>query len=712
MVEQVESLRDFEDSGSDPSQARWKAELKVARDYYKDYLDKCRKIIKSYRDDRDKNEGVVTDLRRVNLLWSNTQTLKPAVLAKKPKAVVTRRNNDSDAISLIASQTLERCIDYVIDDDDFDYSLFQARDDYLLLSRGLVWPVFTADVDEATQTASNENVLCDYVLYSDFLQSPARSETEVRWKARKHYLNRDQLVERFGEEIGNAIPLTYTDEAAKKSVKEDHDLELFKQAEIWEIWCITDKKIYWICESYDQVCDTKDDYLGLTKFFPCPRPAYGVMTNNTLVPVPEYDLYRDQARAIDEYETRIQSLRDAMRVRGFYNSEFEDLQRLYNEAGENDLIPVNDWGAFQGKGGTEGNIVFAPLKEIVAAVIELTNAIEQEKQRIYEITGISDIIRGATNPKETATAQQLKGQFGNLRLEDKRREINRFAKGVIETIGEIISEHYSTKTIMEMAGLQVVPMPPAMADPMGQPAPRPPLVYPKVYEDEWLKAAELLRNDLLRKFRIEIETDSTIVADEQSEKEAASEMIMAVGGLLQQSLPVVTAAPPLIPVISEILLWSLRKFRVGRSLEGVVEQAAEQMGAMALAPPQNPEMTRVENDAKAKEKEQELKRYEIDKGAETSREIETMRGKNNLANTKLGQVNQLTTDVDEEGNEIPSQLMQQLGQVAMGQQQMMQVMMQLLQVMAAPRKTTLIRDETQTATGAISEIVMPNQQVH
>ena len=61
------------------------------------------------------------------------------------------------------------------------------------------------------------------------------------------------------------------------------------------------------------------------------------------------------------------------------------------------------------KNGLKGAIDIVDLTPIANAPNQSYQAMAQVKQQIYDITGISDIIRGQTNASETATAQQLKG---------------------------------------------------------------------------------------------------------------------------------------------------------------------------------------------------------------------------------------------------------------------------------------------------------------
>jgi hypothetical protein len=67
----------------------------------------------------------------------------------------------------------------------------------------------------------------------------------------------------------------------------------------FEGWDKTKKEAVWFSKSLKDFIDRKDDPLGLEGFFPCPRPVYATLTNDKLVPVPDYTLYQDQANDLD-----------------------------------------------------------------------------------------------------------------------------------------------------------------------------------------------------------------------------------------------------------------------------------------------------------------------------------------------------------------------------------------------------------------------------
>jgi len=119
---------------------KWNAELKLAKREDEKFIERGDKIVKRYRDDR---AGWATSGKRFNILWSNIQTMIPALYGKTPRAEVARRWKDSDPVGRTASVILERCLQYEIDHyGDFDSSIRLAITDRLLPGRGVTWVRF------------------------------------------------------------------------------------------------------------------------------------------------------------------------------------------------------------------------------------------------------------------------------------------------------------------------------------------------------------------------------------------------------------------------------------------------------------------------------------------------------------------------------------------------------------------------------------------
>ena len=137
------------------------------------------------------------------------------------------------------------------------------------------------------------------------------------------------------------------------------NVDSLKKAKVWEIWSKPERKVYWRAEQFPQNLDEKDDPLQLEGFFPCPKPVYATLTSDTLIPVPDYTEYQDQARELDELTQRISMLTKACKVVGCMTPVRQRLSACLRRV-DNTLIPVDTWAAFAEKGGTVGAVQFLP----------------------------------------------------------------------------------------------------------------------------------------------------------------------------------------------------------------------------------------------------------------------------------------------------------------------------------------------------------------
>lgn len=503
-----------------------------------------------------------------------------------------------------------------------------------------------------------ESTPVDFVPWPDFLTFPVRARVwrEVTAVAKRVYMSRGQLINRFGKEIGKAIPLR-KDERGDRSISTTMHLPDEDKAQIYEIWSKEDTTVYWVAEGYRYLCDRKDDPLELENFFPVPRPLYANPTNNTLVPVPDYIQYQDQAIQIDELTQRLAMLTKGCKWAGLYNAAAKDVQRLFNEAVENQLIPVDDWAAFAEKGGVEGNMSLLPVKDYMGIINELTQVKAQQIQEMDRLTGITDVMRGTTDARETLGGQRLKSNSTGTRLTRRQNEVARFARDTVRIMADIMANHFSPQSLIEVSGAlyeeglgpddmpplsmlqssssgpppqggkppgppgappdaaaptpphpapaggpsqmapesppqepgsNVVPfkppqppqgMPPGGPQmPMGAlPPPIPPELLAKLTAIQRIaKAIQLLRDEKTRGFRIDIEVDSTIFADQAQEKDDRNAFILATTQFLEKSMLLGSQMPEAIPLLGKLLQFGVRGHRVGRDLEVAIEEFTDQ----------------------------------------------------------------------------------------------------------------------------------------
>ncbi|HAU29880.1 MAG TPA: hypothetical protein DCW68_07240 [Rhodospirillaceae bacterium] len=539
--------------------AFWRAELELARNDRKEWLDKTRQVIDRYRDER---EGSARAERRLNVLWSNTETLKSALFARPGKPDVRRRwsANADDEMFRDMATVLERALAYGQDRHDPFLPVSSAVLDMLLSGRGVVRVGYDVVLGEETDAAGvvrevlvDQEVREEYVHYADFLHAPARKWDEVRWVAFRHLMTRDALAARFGE-AGFEVPLGHSI-AQESSPRKGEVPEGFRRAELWEIWDADSRMRLWFCEGMDRLLAREEDPLGLDGFFPCPEPLCGpVRTNDTLMPVPEFCIYQDQADELDRLTMRIHRLVDALRRRGVYDAQFKNELASLALAEDNRFIPVDAYAALREAGGLSG--VFAseditPIAQVIASLYQQRQALIQQ---IYEVTGISDIVRGATDPRETATAQRIKGQYGSLRLRMRQDAVIRFVRDLVRLKAEIVAEHFEPGILTAMTGL------PVSAD--------------------MLLA---LRRDSLRNYRIDVETDSTVFEDTESEKAQRMQFVQAITSFGEKWIPAMQRMPEIAPLAIALLGFSVRAFKAGSGLEDTITRVMNDLADKARA---------------------------------------------------------------------------------------------------------------------------------
>ena len=581
----------------------WHDQIETAIKIFDKWEKRGLKVVKRYRDERD---AIEMPRMKFNILWSNIQVLFPALYGRQAKPEVSRRYMDQDPVGRLASTMLERVMEYETTQfGDFDSAMSGAVQDRLLPGRGTAWiryePVIVNDrpevdgeqdesqvyntVEDPTERIDAAHSPIDYVYWSDFLHSPARTWDEVWWVARAVYMTKEEGVERFGDVFKNvSLTSSNTDMDGKNplTAKMTYD----KKAMVYEIWNKRTAKVCWIAKGYPQALDERDDPLELEEFFPCPKPLMATTTTGTMIPVPDYCEYEDQAQELDNLTQRIYLLTKACKAVGVFNAEFKELSRMFSEGVDNKLFPVTGWAAMSEKGGLKGAIDMMDTSQIIVTLRELYAAREQVKQSIYEIMGISDILRGSSKAQETLGAQQLKANFGSLRLKSSQGDVARFATDIFKLKAQVICKFYPPELIVQMSGV--------MNTPDGQ-------------DPQMLQAAlQMLSNSTVRDFHIAVEADSLAQIDEQAEKQGAQEAIQAIGLFLREAIPMIAQAPETLPMASEMLLFLVRRFRAGRGLESAVERAMKALQdradqAKQQPPQQNPEMLQMQADQQAEQ---------------------------------------------------------------------------------------------------------------
>jgi hypothetical protein len=544
------------------------------------WRDSADKVVNRYLDRRD--DGLSENLtHKYNIFWANTQILKSAMYATKPSPRVTRQYGDAkDDVARTAALILERMLKFGLNDDASDmHNAFQAAvEDRLIPGLGQVWLRYDVEVEDYTvpavlspldpmqvlvpeQQASRiveEEVETEYVPWRDFIFERVRTWDEVTWVAKRSWMAKAAFKKRFGDDKYKEL------REASTSGSDYHTSQMPRgfrkgRVEVFEVWCKDSKKVYWLSKALEEFLDEKDDPLQLDDFFPCPRPLLATHTTNDFLPRPDYVLAQDQYEELDTLNQRIYLLTKAMRVVGAYDATMPELGKMITGS-ESNMIPVDQWAVFAEKGGSKGAVDWFPIDQ-VATVLEKLIALRQSViGQIYELTSISDIMRGATNPRETAKAQSLKAQYSSVRLQLAQQAVGQFVRHAMRIKSEIIARHFQPETIAKQSQIMFTE-----SAQFAQPA------------------IELLKDYEASQYRVEVSEESLSITDYTAEQELRQSYLIAVGQFLSQAAPIVQGMPGAMPYLLRILQWTTASFKGSNDIEAVLDEA---IAAATQAPPQ------------------------------------------------------------------------------------------------------------------------------
>lgn len=558
----------------------WLAEINAAQKREKDYRKDGQRVLDIYA-------GKKVEQTPFNIIYSNTETLLPAVYSQVPRPVVQRRFKDEDPIGKAAAQASTRLLEFLLDTnidgyESFDDGMRRAALDALLPGRGVTQVKYDAEVVDGEMTYKASELVCtDSKEWNKVLIGYAKKWSEVPWVAFELQLDKKEAKKQFGA-VADKLKYTSQNQDADgdddtPTAEERHEGEK-KTVCVWQIWDKDGgKKIRYLCPEYkDDFLKVEDDPLQLTGFYNFPRPLQFVEKND-LLPVALYALYENQAKELNDISRRINLLVRAIKAKAIYAGSLgDDVKRLV-EANDNELVAADNESALAAEKGLQNAIWFWPVEKLIIVLRELMGAREQCKQVIYEITGISDILRGSTVASETATAQKIKSQWGSLRLKRIQKEVQRYARDLLRIMLEIAATKFSEETWAQMTGLpfsttaqlQQAQMLVSIAQATGQ-QPEPQTLQ-VLNSPAWPQVLEVLRNDLQRAYRVDIETNSTVEVEATEDKEMMGEAMAAVGQALNGLTPLVTAGTLPFEAAQAMLLTIMRRFRFGPEIEDMIK---------------------------------------------------------------------------------------------------------------------------------------------
>lgn len=535
-----------------------------------------------------------------NILYSNVETIVPAVYNSTPVPDIRARDlrmgrpELKDDPSVVASRDVasivERTLTVMLDQYDFDLCVEMAVKDGQIGGRGVTRVRYEPKVvDDAVAWQAT---YCETVTWSEFRRGPGRRWSEVPFIAFRHYMTRDQLVA-LSEKNGGKVPLSHSMKLEEKDASRGPEAEVFKRALVWEIWDKQKREVVFISPSFtEEPIVTLGDDLKLRDFYPIPRPLQDVNRPDDLTPICPLEQYKEQAKELDEISKRILRLTRAVKARGIYDSSMRSAFSAMADIDDGELAPSDQSLAVGSIGGLDKAIWFMPIEAIVAALVQLVAQRESIKQTIYEIIGISDILRGQVDPREKAAQSNLKAQWGASRLHTRQKDTARYARDLIRMMAEIIANHFTPQVLQVIAAMPVTP-----------------------------EHIAMMRSDGLMSFRVDIETDSTIQADTQRTQQNAGQFVQGFGTFIQALGPAVEAGVMPLDVAADLLKSFARSFKLGKQAEDALERLGQQAAAQSGQPKQDPAAMKAQAEIGIKTQEAQMKQQLAQHDAQIKQQI-------------------------------------------------------------------------------------------
>ena len=577
--------------------------------YWKGQIDSAKQAFKKYFHDAETCQDEYTAKEKnYNIFYSNVQTLDANLCINNPKPDIQRRFLKKIDGDLLRSNTyaevariLSGAVEYVTDVSCVNHTIKQDVHAADVVGRGVAWLEYNPTIatnELGEEYIADRDIKVKSLSYNEYLCSSAECEADVWWKARRHLLSRKDIYNRFGYSTDDS-------ELQYKPDTEDNDT-ILKRGEVWEIWDKNDKKRIFILMTHKnhELLEVADDPYRLECFFPCDELCY-IRENNSIVPVPEYMIYEKQAKLVEVIEKKIAQVQDAIKYVVVAGSQDKSVAATITAARHGDVVTIQSNDA---PGGVASMLTTVPFGDAVNMIDSLEALKERTKQNIYDITGISDLMRGTSDPRETAKAQQIKGLFGSLRFQDRQMAVQEHRKRIYRIIAEIVAEHYDPETLAEMtctylptdAEKQTKELEIKQLEATGQEVPQDTLdAYNSIVnQPTWDAVMGILRSDRLRNYTVDVETTATAFDDHEQQQEAIDHLTQTYINMAQLAE---SLSPELIKGFIPIIRMNIANCKlssaISRQLEEALDAAYKSVEQESKQPPQpTPEQERLNAD--------------------------------------------------------------------------------------------------------------------
>lgn len=600
------------------------ADATKAKEVWQKIADKSWDEIKKKRQDSRLWSITPNNLRqraRYPAWFSIFNIRKPLILARIGIPIGKDTTQDgSDNVGATAAMCLERLAKSLAKTFDYFDTLSYARDDYLATDFGAVRAYYERDeikqevkeylqvqkgdngqaiftrgngeiIDdtntkfeilqddegffiehEETVDVEQERVCLEHVLYKHLYVDPdVRAWSRVRRIGFDVFFSEPEFIEVFGMAAFSKLPKG--DDGGENGQPENTaKRQLIRVVEYWDWY---EKRCYWLPwegtdfvepktyytpdndEDYAADLDTRNGLYDLEKFFPMPKPLLTNQPTDEFWPVPEYHQLIDIINDIHNIFSRMFVVTKAIRARLLFDNNIDGLQAALNEAAEADAIGIPNLGQLlSGIGGNLSRVVqYIPVDQLINGLGQLYTALEQRLNSIYKLTGTSDLLQGliTDTTDRTLGERQMTEKYALNQIAERQRKMQEFVRDCYQLMTEIALKNFKD------ASLDQYIMPQTM---------------PEAHQQNYRAALGLLKENNKR-FRIDLETDSTIALNEDYDKKMRIELVNALTSAIEKTANIALNSPALVEVELHALKFLIQGMRQGKMFQAEITQAID-----------------------------------------------------------------------------------------------------------------------------------------
>lgn len=446
----------------------------------------------------------------------------------------------------------------------------------------------------------NERICLEPVLYKDIRVDPnIRRWPRCKRLAFKFLYSRREFQDIFGMDALKTIP-----EPDKTSIGYNEATPKLQMVSVWEYWDEYDKDTYWFVDSgtdfitpkgyllpeeqEENDCADCNGLYDLEKFFPTPPPLIMNSPTDEFWPVPEYYQLIELIEDISTIFSQMISLTRAIRPRLLFDNNVEGLQEALNEAASGDAFGVPNLAqSLVAAGGSLENVVqYIPVQQMVEALNNLYTALDNRLNSLYRLTGTSDMLQGLAQDQTQRTfgERQMTEKYALNQLAEPQRKMQEFVRDSYQLMCEMALKNFKDESLDQY----IIPQ-----------------TLPDDHQQRYKAALGMLKEDTKR-FRVELETDSTIALNEEYDKQIRTELVNTLTAAIEKTAATAANSPALVKIELHAMKYLIQGFRQGKMFQGEITEAIDNVIKQAEEASKNAPPPFNKDEVAAQQKGQEM----------------------------------------------------------------------------------------------------------